>query len=169
MTLKANQEQLTFENVWQKVDADIQKQVLSIWKLHEINLTEPEALARTAQLVYVIRNEFNQVVGMSTGFKAYIKQLRNHFYAIRLFIMPGFRKPGLTSKLLVMTRDFFEDIHKEDKENQCIGIITLVENEKLKEHRNEAIWPASKMVYLGNSGKGHHIRVYYFKGTRILP
>ena len=50
-----------------------------------------------------------------------------------------------------------------------IGVITLVENEALKQHRNEAIWPASKMVYIGNSREGHHIRVYYFAGARILP
>lgn len=167
--LKANQEQLTLENVWQKVDADTRQQVIALWKQHEIAVSETEMQERILQLVYVIRNEFKQVVGVSTGFKVYVKQFRNYFYSIRLFIAPAFRKPGLTDKLLVMTRDYFESINIDDKENPCIGIITLVENELLKKYRNEAVWPASKMVYLGNSGKGHHIRVYYFKGARILP
>lgn len=83
-------------------------------------------------------------------------------------LRPDYRIPGLTSRLLVSTRDFLESIHSRDESNPAIGIITLVENRRLKEHRNEAVWPASGMVYIGNSGDGHHIRVYYFKGARIV-
>jgi hypothetical protein len=84
-------------------------------------------------------------------------------------IVPEYRIPGLTSKLLVLTRDFLESIHAMESADTPIGLITLVENEALKQHRNEAIWPASKMVYIGNSKEGHHIRVYYFSGARIVP
>jgi len=42
-----------------------------------------------------------------------------------------------------------------------------VENELVKKNKREAIWPASKMIYAGNSAKGHHIRIYYFKGATL--
>jgi len=161
-------QKLVFENRWLRDPADVHQHVLDVWKQHGGPSGE-DAVQRLRQLVFVIRNERGQVIGMSTAFKAYVKQLRNYFYACRLILVPDYRIPGLTSKLLVSTRDFLESIHRDEPVNPAIGLITLVENARIKEHRNEAIWPASGMVYIGNSKEGHHIRVYYFKGAEILP
>lgn len=156
------------ENVWCREVDSIRDQVLEIWRHHGGPIGD-QAEDRLRQLVFVVKDEMGRVVGISTAFKTYIKQLRNHFYAIRLMLVSGYRIPGLTSHLLVSTRDFLESVHEQDDTDQAIGLITLVENPLLKEHRNEAIWPASGMVYIGNSKEGHHIRVYYFKGARISP
>ncbi|MEX2234376.1 MAG: hypothetical protein WD824_19580 [Cyclobacteriaceae bacterium] len=159
---------LVFENVWRKDVSHISAQVLEIWKNHKGPVGD-YANQRLNQLVFVVKDAGGNVVGMSTAFKTYIKQLRNHFFAMRLMLIPENRIPGLTSKLLVSTRDYFESIHQDETTDPAIGLITLVENQRLKESRNEAIWPASKMVYIGSSKEGNHIRVYYFKGARILP
>jgi hypothetical protein len=168
MNPSQDNQKLVFENRWLKDTADISESVLDLWKQHRGPVGE-NAEQRLHQLVFVIRNEGGEVVGMSTAFKAYVKQLRNYFYACRLMLAPEYRIPGLTSKLLVSTRDFLESIHRDEVANPAIGLITLVENERIKENRNEAIWPASGMVYIGNSKEGHHIRVYYFKGAEIVP
>jgi hypothetical protein len=123
---------------------------------------------RVNQLVYIIRNEDKKVIGISTAFKAYIKQLKNYFYVFRCLITPENRIPGMDAKLTVITRDFLESIHDSDTPNVAIGLLALIENKHLKE-RSLAVWPASGMVYIGNSREGKHIRVYYFKGARILP
>lgn len=156
------------ENVWGRNTDPLRDTVLEIWR-NNGGPTGLQAEDRLAQLVFVVKDETGRVVGMSTAFKAYIRQLRNYCYAIRLMLVPGHRIPGLTSRLLVSTRDFLESIHQQDTTDRAIGMITLVENPHLKEKRNEAIWPASGMVYIGNSKEGHHIRIYYFKGARILP
>jgi hypothetical protein len=159
---------IVFENVWMKEVPKIKHQVIDIWK-QTGGLDAAQAMERLNQLVYVIKNNEGNVIGMSTAFKAYIKQLRNNLYAFRCMLIPDCRIPGLTSKLVVMTRDFLESIHEQDGPEPPIGVITLVENDRIKQSRREAIWPASKMVYIGNSKEGHHIRVYYFKGARIKP
>lgn len=161
-------QEVVFENVWGKDIAPISAEVRTIWEEHG-GPVGTKADARLRQLVFVVKDPNGRVVGISTAFKAYIARLRNHFYAIRLMIVPDFRVPGLSSKLLVSTRDFLESIHGVEETDRAIGIITMVENAMLKEHRNEAVWPASGMVYIGNSAEGHHIRVYYFKGARIIP
>lgn len=163
-----DKQNLVFENVWRADVSEVSGQVLDIWKQYGGPVADL-AGERLSQLVFLIRNDAGQVVGMSTAFKAYVKQLRNHFFAVRLMLIPDYRIPGLTSKLLVTTRDFLESACASESSPQPIGLITLVENNRLKEKRNEAIWPASGMVYIGNSRDGHHIRVYYFKGARILP
>ena len=163
-----DRQNLVFENVWERSPDNLREQVQALWQAHG-GPTGTAAEERSKQLVFVVKDANGSVVGVSTGFKVYIRQLRNYFFAIRLMIIPGYRIPGLTSKLLVSTRDFLESIYSRDGTNPAIGIITLVENPRIRENRNEAIWPASGMVYIGNSGEGHHIRVYYFKGARISP
>lgn len=131
-------------------------------------MSEDKIEQRLNQVVHVVESE-GTVVGVSTAYKAYIKQLSNYLYAFRCFIAPQFRVPGLTSAVIVKTRDYLEEIHLQDgpDSERCVGVITLVENDRIMQYRREAIWPTSKMVYIGNSPKGKHIRVYYFKGARI--
>ncbi|MDZ7650060.1 MAG: hypothetical protein U5K54_24660 [Cytophagales bacterium] len=95
------------------------------------------------------------------------KQLNNkNFYLYRSIILPGYRHPGLTSKLIVETRDFLESASQVIL-NPCIGMLTFVENPRIQQFRREAIWPASKLAYIGMDKQGRHIRVYYFRGATI--
>lgn len=161
---------LVIKNVRQKnTDSKWQLSVQALWRKEVPGLSDEEIQKRLPQVAFVVQDSEEHVVGVSTAYKAFIKQLNHNLYAYRCFIAPAHRVPGLTSALLVKTRDYLEAIHKNDgPENEhCIGIITLVENERIMEHRREAVWPASKMVYIGNTPKGKHIRVYYFKGARI--
>lgn len=166
MAIAKNPHGVVLENVWGRPVSAFRDDVLSFWKRHGGPVGDV-AEQRLKQLVYVVRNESGAVVGASTAFKGYVKQLRNHFFIFRLMIAPESRIPGLTSRLLVSTREYLELIHQQEGQDIPIGLLTVVQNEKLKKFRNEAIWPASKMVYIGNTPEGHHIRVYYFKGARI--
>jgi hypothetical protein len=158
---------LKFENVWKKDVPEIQQQVVAIWKRFS-KLSESSIDDRKTQIVFVVKNKFGMVVGISSASKIYVKQLRNFFYIYRCLITPDYRIPGLDAKLTVLTRDLLESVHELDGTERAIGVMTLVQNPKLKE-RNLAIWPASGFVYIGNSKEGKHIRVYYFKGAKITP
>jgi hypothetical protein len=158
---------ISYENLWRKDLGELKKEVITMWRQHNPGLEEEKAEERANQIVLVVKNEFEQVIGVSTAFKVYIKQFRNFMYSIRVMVLPEYRSQKLATDLLVKSRDFLESIHQEDLPDPPIGMITLVENELLKKNKREAIWPASKMIYAGNSSKGHHIRVYYFKGATI--
>ncbi len=158
---------VTYENLWRKDLGELKKEVITMWKLHNPGFEEDKTEERASQIVWVAKNEFEQVVGVTTAFKVYVKQFRNFMYSIRVMVLPEYRSQKLATDLLVKSRDFLESIHQEDLPDPPIAMITLVENELLKKNKREAIWPASKMVYAGNSAKGHHIRVYYFKGATI--
>lgn len=161
--------QLIFENLWQQEGTPFHEGVKRMWKRNHLNFSEDEVNARLKQVVFVVRTEEGKVVGVSTAYKTYVSQLKNHLYNFRCFLDAEHRLPGLTSTLALKTRDWLEEIHETDGDetNRCIGMITLVENERFMKVRREAIWSASKMVYIGNSPKGFHIRVYYFKKALI--
>lgn len=167
--MEGTKPQLIFENLWRKSDSPYHAGVRLMWENNFIKFTQQQANARLSQLVFAVRTEDGKVIGVSTAHKVYVGQLKNHLYSFRCFLDPGYRIPGLMSTLVVKTRDWLEEIHQTDgsEKDRCIGLITLVENERIMKYRNEAIWPASKMVYIGNSPKGLHIRVYYFKKALI--
>lgn len=167
--MEGTKPQLIFENLWQKNEAFWHKEVKFLWSKHFPDLTENQLTDRLKQIVFVLRTESGKVVGVSTAHKVYVQQLKNQLFSFRCFIDPNYRIPGLTSTLVVKTRDWLEEVHEMDGDemSRCIGMITLVENKRIMKVRNEAIWRASKMVYIGNSPKGFHIRVYYFKKALI--
>jgi hypothetical protein len=167
--MEGTKPQLIFENLWQKKATPYHEEVKIMWRKHFSSLTEDQLNARLDQVVFALRTPEGKVVGVSTAHKAYIGQLKNHLYSFRCFLDTEHRIPGLMSTLIVKTRDWLEEIHQSDgdEKNRCIGMITLVENERIMKFRNEAIWRASKMVYIGNSPKGFHIRAYYFKKALI--
>lgn len=135
---------VTYENLWRKDLGELKKEVVTMWKQHNPGFEEAKAEERANQIVLVAKNEFDQVIGVSTAFKVYIKQFRNFMYSIRLMVLPEYRSQKLATDLLVRSRDFLESIHQEDLPDPPIGLITLVENELLKKNKREAIWPASK-------------------------
>ena len=168
MERSPEKEKVSFEVVWGKVSPDVREDVIRIWTEH-MRFSAEEIDDRLSQVVVVMKNPAGRVVGVSTAYKTYIHQLRNYLFACRLLIVPEYRRENLAPSLLVLTRDFLESVYDQDAVNPAIGVITLVENEYVRRTRTDAIWTASKMVYIGNSKQGHPIRVYYFKGARILP
>ncbi len=167
--MEGTKPQLIFENLWLKPDSPVHHQIRQLWKKHFPSLSEEQVDKRLNQVVFAVQTKAGEVVGVSTAFRAYVQQLRNHMYAFRFFIDPAYRIPGLMEVILVKTRDFMEEISQTDgpEDKRCIGMITLVENERIMKYRTEAIFPASKMVYIGNSPKGYQIRAYYFKKALI--
>lgn len=168
MTPQDGYHNLNFDNVWRLDVSPYQDSILQMWARNG-GPVGPEAQKRLNQLVLVIRDQAGEVMGVSTAFNAYIKQLRNHFFIVRLMIAPEKQSPGLSSHLLVLTRDFLESVRSRDRVDDPIGLVMLVEKARTANITSEAIWPTSKMVYIGNTAEGHHIRVYYFKGARIAP
>lgn len=167
--MEGTKPELLFENLWKKNEEAIHSKIRQLWKRNFPDMPEQTITERLQQVVFAITTPSGNFVGVSTAYKAYLDHLKHNYYAFRCFIEPAYRMPGLTTKLIVKTRDWLEEIYQEDGEekDRCIGMVTLVENERIMKVRNEAIWRGSGMVYIGNSATGKHIRAYYFKKALI--
>lgn len=157
---------LTFDICWKMMTPSLKDELLTFW-VESGFLSAEAAERRVSEVVILVRNESKVIVGVSTAYKSFVKQLGNHFYIFRCAIKVEDRHPGLTSALLVKTRDFLESIHDDDSDHTCKGLLTVVENPRINETRREAVWPASQMVYIGSTKDGKQVRVYYFKNARI--
>lgn len=121
---------------------------------------------RAQHLVTVAKHQ-NKIVGVTTAQPKLIPMLNNNsFYNFRSLIHPSFRIPGLLDKLSLLTIQRLEQEFLAG-DTSCIGLITLVENNALNQHRRESVFPTTGFVFAGFSKKGYQIRVRYFKGARI--
>ncbi len=161
--------ELFFENLWKKDETEWLSKIQQLWKRNFPMMPEHILSQRVHEVAFAVTTANGEVVAVSTAYKTYIEQLKHHLYGFRCFVDPAYRVPGLTTKILVKTRDWLEEIYLNDgpESDRCIGVITMVENERLMKHRNEAIWRGSGMVYIGNTPQGKHLRVYYFKKALI--
>lgn len=159
---------LNIENVWMKSVPGLREEIVAFWEVNRMLPPEADPKERAMQAVLVVRNLAGEIVGITTADFVQFKQLNNNlFYLFRMAVVPQFRVPGIESKLIVDTRDILEAYAAKATENKCIGVLTFAENPQVIANRTWAVWPASKMVFIGNDAKGRHIRVYYFKGARI--
>jgi hypothetical protein len=137
---------LNIETVWQKTTPALRQEITDFWEANRMLPAGTDARERATQAVQIVRSPEGAIAGLTTADFVQFKQLNNNlFYLFRMAVLPEFRVPGIESKLIVDTR----------------GILEAIAN------RTWAVWPASKMVYIGSDNKGRHIRVYYFKGARI--
>lgn len=159
---------LKIENVWQRSTPDLQEEIMEFWETNRMLPPGTDARERATQAVQIVRSPQGKIAGLTTAGIVQFKQLNNNvFYLFRMAVLPEFRVPGIESKLIVDTRDILEAYAAKASVNKCIGMLTFVENPGVIANRTWAVWPASKMVYIGSDHKGRHVRVYYFKGATI--
>lgn len=157
---------VVFKNIWEKDHAVLREKVMAFWKDLNALPQSVDIKERARQLVFVATDN-DQVIGVTTAQKAKVAKLNNNnFYIFRTLIHPRYRIPGLVDKMAVLTRDFLESLYTSGK-SECIGLITTIENEQLKQERREAVFPSTQLVFIGQTKAGHHVRLYYFKGAKI--
>ncbi len=142
---------------------------MRFWTDHQLLPDTANPEERAFEVVLVVRDASSKsIVGLTTAGVVQFKQLANkYFYLYRSVLLPDYRFPGFVSKLIVDTRDHLESRAVSGEPPGCIGLLTFVENPNIIRVRDEAVWPASKMVFIGTDSRGRQIRVYYFKGARI--
>jgi hypothetical protein len=160
--------ELLIDNVWTKVETKLQDEIVEFWQSNNMLPPGINAADRAKQVVLTVRSQ-GKIVGLTSAEFVRFRQLNdNLFFMFRAAVLPAFRMPGIESKLIVESRDLLEKFaESQPANNRAIGLLVFVENPNLKAKRNEAIWPASKAVYIGSDKQGRHIRVSYFKGAVI--
>ena len=158
--------QYHLENVWENKSAEIKEEIINFW-LSEKVITEQSAKQRVNQVFIVCRDLEDKIIGVNTLYKQYNVQLNNYFYYYRTYISPKARKSQMVVDMMLVARDYLEARYVNKQETETIGLFLEVENKDLKERLNQAIWPGSKFIYIGENQRGDHLRVYYFKNALI--
>lgn len=156
----------SFFTVDSPVSGELAREILDLWT-KSAGLTDEQAKKRLTELILYVRDGSGQIIGVATAGKTYFQQIQNYVYAYRCFIEPEARVPALDTQMIVRTKDFLQKKSEQETENRCVGILTIVQNEVIKQNWKQAIWLGADMIYVGNTPEGHHIRIGYFKNAMI--
>lgn len=155
------------ENIWEDKSPDQEEEIIRFW-LSEGVLSEPQARQRVSQVFVVARDLEKTIVGINTVYKHYNTQLENVFYYYRIYITPRARSfYHMSSEMILQTRDHLEARYLDSVDTEAIGLFLEVENEKVKQQLNFAVWPVINCIYIGKNMRGDHLRVCYFKNARL--
>ena len=142
-------------------------QVIELWLAHKV-LTEPQARQRSEELLFVAVDERKrEIAGVCTTYLRDAPTLKMPLWHFRTFVAPDYRQNDVAFHLLHLAIDFHESKFNSGIDTSGRGLYMETENLIIQRHRNEAVWPSSRMVFVGYNARGDHCRVRYFPGARI--
>lgn len=154
-------------DVWRKANEQDKSDVRGFWIDQGAIQDNTVIEQRLPQLCVLARSGDGQLLGVTTVFEQYNEQLKNRFFNMRMFVGSDARRERIGFGLIHKLIETLESRFVSGEYQECIGVLFELENDALKKARNEAIWPTTGFVYVGNNARGDHVRVRYFKGARI--
>lgn len=142
-------------------------QAVELWRATAL-LPEGVIVERRPQILAVAVSEAgDDVVGIATTFLGAPAKLAIPLWMFRVFVDSQFRQQNVAFHLLHHAIDFHRKQFESGEDRRGFGLYTEVENPLIKTHRNEALWPTTKMSFVGYNQNGDHCRVVYFPDARL--
>ncbi len=157
-------EKVKFVVAWEK--PEYSREVIDLWNRLKALPPGINPHERAKQVVYLAYVD-NLLIGITTAQRINYQRLLNApLFSFRILIHPKFRIPGLLDKMSVETIKFLENLYQTHK-TDCIGVLTLVENKRMRTHRREAVFPSTKFAFIGQTKEGFDVRIRYFQGASL--
>jgi GNAT superfamily N-acetyltransferase len=143
------------------------EKVIALWLAQKV-LNEAQAGKRAEELLFAAVDEQNgNVAGVCTTYLRTPPALKMPLWHFRTFVAPEYRQNDVAYHLLHLAIEYHESQYVDGTNTRGRGLYMEIENPIIQRHRNEAVWPSSRMVFTGFNARGDHCRVRYFPGARI--
>jgi GNAT superfamily N-acetyltransferase len=118
-------------------------------------------------LMVAVSEDRDQVIGINTSYLVTPPALNLPVWAYRTFVDPSHRESDVAILMLQAAIEWHEARFVSGEDRSGLGVYMEVENPIIKRYRNEAVWPSTRMSFVGWGPLGEHCRVRYFEGARI--
>lgn len=154
--------------VWKQITPELRQELVDFW-LAEGALDDPEAAAgRADQVVCIGRDGDGVLWGVGTAYLGVVPSFGQPTYFCRQFFGARRRGKGGMMPFFRVVRDTLEAYNRSLAQPESIGITLEVQNDMLSRRYQLAYEPEADAYYIGYSPRGHHLRVVYFEGARLL-
>ncbi len=151
-------------NVYGKTDEAAREKIIACWHRNKLFLKMPSVKLerRARQVVYMVLNRQEQVVGVSTVFIAKLPRDGQSYFFYRMFIQPPDRIYGMMKLLTIESCKFLADTPQSD---QTMGVIIFTENKKLMRPGLKRMFQKNHFEYLGKNPKNQDVWRWAFSGS----
>ncbi|MFO1505855.1 MAG: hypothetical protein U1F23_02050 [Lysobacterales bacterium] len=155
----------SFITDWQAMTPASNEAIREFWTSESAIPNRQQMDARLPQVV-MHALDGDRVAAVCTAVQVTPPVIQQPMYFFRIFIGKAWRSTRLFKLLGLRARDVLEE-YASTHGWPCIGILLELENQRFKEKGRMAVWPNTGFTYVGKSGRGLEVRVYYFHGARL--
>ena len=150
----------TIEPVYRKLTKQLRNEIVVFW-LENGALTDiHKAKQRVDQVVFVVRNREDDIVGISTVYSTPYGDDGETFLNYRMFLHPNHRVAGMMRAVTKATRCFFND--NQTHRGTTRGMIICTENRKLMRPGMKRVLLRSEWDYVGKDDRGFDVWMFRF-------
>ena len=156
---------ITVQVVWQLWDDALIEEIENYWSAEEMVFSQ-DASDRARQVVAVARDGEGVIVGLCSVEAAFYEPFKNTFYIYRTSVAKAARGHWISRQLF---DSCFSELNSrfEQRPEAPLGVMAMIQNQHLDRSMNQAVRPASQLVFAGYNVLGHQIRVRYFDNALI--
>jgi uncharacterized protein YuzE len=158
--------------VYQNHSEELDNKIIDFWKKENALPSYEEVFTkqRVNEVLFIVLNETDEIVGVSSGTVAYFQQIRNKFLYFRLFVREDYRgnSRGVAMNMYYATYDLFNTLQLLE-DQPIIGILIVYESQHLnnvinyyhsEKYRNQ--------VFVGWTPNEEQIRITYFDNIKMF-
>lgn len=158
--------------VYNNHDIEIDDKIVEFWKQEQaLPSSDLQSISqRLSEVLFIVLNDVDEIVGVSSGIPLYFEQIKNHFLYFRLFVRPDYRgeNRGVAMAMYYATFDLFDQL-KEISSQKIIGVLIVYESA----HLNKVInyYHSEKyrnQVFVGWTPNNEQIRITYFNDIKMF-
>jgi GNAT superfamily N-acetyltransferase len=150
------------------VDETLREELVAMWMAEQALPSREAALERAGEAAVVARDSAGRLIGVGTLKEVYAPRLINHFFQYRSFVARDCRRQDVGTKVVSAVTTYLEDEFAAGRIARAIGLLSVVENPHLQAGLKDAITILVPFIFVGVTEEGKQIRVYYFKGAKIV-
>lgn len=152
-------------NVYQKTTPDLRREIVAFWQRNNAIPDPREAERRAHDVVYLICNPADVIVGVSSVYTARAGNPPASYYFYRMFIQPHDRIYGLMRLVTIKTRDFLRDEVPEPKPR---GLMIVTDNPKLMRKGIRRTLARLGFEFVGKNQRGLNVWIFWFEQSLHL-
>jgi len=151
---------------WRRNDPAIERDAELFWRGNNA-LPRGEDVERRLSELCAVAYGADGLAAVATARIRTIDFLRTKLAMLRVFVAPGARVQNLARRLTVLCRDALEIWSKQHPEEEVMGVGTVVQSRLVVKNAPFAVYPTTKMIFVGYTQEGYQVRVYWFTHATI--
>jgi hypothetical protein len=134
----------------------------ALWQ-RETGMPDDEVARRLHEVLLVALDD-GELVGISSAFLRRNDRLRMDLWHYRVLVVGARRRTTVGLDLLNRGREHLEERFTSGRDRRAAGLVGEIENAELMGF-NPAVWPRTRMSFIGVNERGWHVRVRWFPGA----
>ena len=157
---------VVLRQAWRKGNPSIERDAELFWRANHALPQGTDIGNRLSELCGAAYVD-GQPLAISTSSIRNVDFLRTRLAMYRVFVSPDARVAKVASKLTLFSRDLLETWSREHQDEGIMGMGAVIQSRALVKNDRAAIWPDSKLTFVGYTQEGYQMRVYWFAHSTV--